>query len=585
MRIQRLIIENFRGIKSMDWRLPSEQRLVVLLGPGDSGKSTILEAIHFLLGDRWSIPFADTDFYGLDVSQPISIKAILVDIPPALRKDDAFGLWLSGLDADGTLHQDPQDDLTPALIVRLTVDLSLEPKWVVERVDGQTRDLKSSHRGHFSTFKVDDRNDTQLRWTRTSALGRMSVKEGGDREALAAASRAARDALADHENSSLALLAKKVQERANRIGGGRFSDIKPGLDTSRSSMGAGLALYEDVIPLTGFGLGSRRLASFAVQQLAAGRRSVAVVDEIEDGLEPHRAVRLLNYLLTDDDYAQVIVTTHSPIIVEQARIENLAAVQSTAGTVTVTFLGGASAELQRIRRSRPSSLLARRVVVAEGATEYGLLLQCLETWDRRRESTGQSTSAGEGVAIQDGQGGPEVPLRAIAMASLGYAVAGFMDNDNPDLDPYVSAASEAGVTVVRWGQGQSTETQLCAQLEAASLDDLLALAVERRAAESTVLDDLNATDSPVLVASLRVQDWIDLGISLEDARTRVSMASIKRKWFKEVDGGKALGSWIMQREQSPELIEVFARLSLVHDFVYPSVEPEVRTEGPFAVDG
>lgn len=155
--------------------------------------------------------------------------------------------------------------------------------------------LTSSQRRAFSTFKVDDRTDAQLRWSRNSPLGRLSAEDGGEREALASASRAAREALADHENSSLSELATKVQERVNKIGGGRFSDVKPGLDTTRSSMGAALALYEDVVPLTSYGLGSRRLASLAVQQLAAGSRSVAVVDQLESGLEPHRAVRLLNY--------------------------------------------------------------------------------------------------------------------------------------------------------------------------------------------------------------------------------------------------------------------------------------------------
>jgi len=76
----------------------------------------------------------------------------------------------------------------------------------------------------------------------------------------------------DHENSSLSELAVKVQERANKIGGGRFCDVRPGLDTSRSSMGAALALYEDAIPLTSYGLGSRRLASLA----AATGRGLAV---------------------------------------------------------------------------------------------------------------------------------------------------------------------------------------------------------------------------------------------------------------------------------------------------------------------
>ena len=46
-------------------------------------------------------------------------------------------------------------------------------------------------------------------------------------------------------------------------------------------MGAAPALYEDAIPLTSYGLGSRPLASLAVQQLAAGLRWVAVVDELD----------------------------------------------------------------------------------------------------------------------------------------------------------------------------------------------------------------------------------------------------------------------------------------------------------------
>jgi len=365
VRIRRLWIDNFRGIKNLDWKLPTDQRLIALVGPGDSGKSTILEAIHYLLGDRWMIPFTDTDFHAVNVAQPILIKALLIDLPPALKKEASLGLWLSGVDQDGEVHQDPEDGYEPAILVQLAVDVSLEPKWSVARADGELHYLSALQRRAFSTFKVDDRTDAQLRWSRTSPLGRMSAEDGGERDALASASRAARDALADHENSSLTELAARVQERANKIGGGRFNDVKPGLDTSRSAMGAALALYEDVIPLTSYGLGTRRLASLAVQQLAAGARSVAVVDELESGLEPHRAVRLLNYLLSDDDYSQVIVTTHSPVIVEQAKIENLATVQSTAGNVTVTSLGASSDTMLRLRRARPSSLLARRVVVAE----------------------------------------------------------------------------------------------------------------------------------------------------------------------------------------------------------------------------
>lgn len=461
---------------------------------------------------------------------------------------------MSGVDSEGTLHQEPEDDHIPALIVCLTFEKNLEPAWTVERVDGQTKGITSSQRRHFSTFKVDDRNDTHLRWTRTSALGRMSAEDGGYRLALSAASRAAQHALASHENSSLSELATRVQARANSIGGGNFSNIKPGLDTSRSSIGTMLALYEDVVPLTSYGLGSRRLASLAIQQMASGDRAVAVIDELEDGLEPHRAVRLLNYLLADKHYAQVIVTSHSPVIVEQAKIENLATVQTTEGKVTVTSLGGSTDELQRVRRSRPSSLLARGIIIAEGKTEQGLLMECLETWDETRVSEGSTTSAGEGVAIQDSQGGSEVPLRALAPSTLGYAVAGFMDNEDRSVDTKVKAVKDAGIPIIRWDLGHNTESQICANLTANGLNKFIELGLNRRAAASTVLDDLSSTDPSHPITTLDVLKWIADGMTIERARERIALAADKRKWFKDVDGGRSLGSWLLKHRTQPELI-------------------------------
>lgn len=574
MKIRRLIIERFRGIKSLDWTLPMDQRLITIIGPGDTGKSTILDAIHYLLGGRWNIPFADTDFFGVDVSEPIVIKAVLSDLPNESMRDSGFGLSLSGLDGSGGLHQDPEDGLESCLIVKLTVDETLEPLWTVERVDGDSQHLSWAQRSPLSTFSVDDRTDAQLRWTRTSALGRMSARDGGEREALATASRAAQDALAGHESAPLAAIALRVQEHVNEIGGGRFCGIRPGLDTSRSSLGANLALYEGVVPLTGYGLGSRRLASLAVQQLAAGDRAVAVVDELESGLEPHRAVRLLRYL-DSDDYSQVVVTTHAPIIVEQAPLESLAVVQNHEGTVVVTSLAEASEPVQRLRRGRPSSLLARRVVAAEGKTEEGMVLAMLDTWDKGRSDGGLSTSAGEGVAVQDCGGGAEALLRAAAMAEFGQEVVAILDNDARDVDRHVTAAEALGVDVVRWDLGNNTERQVCADLDADGLSKLLQLGVEVRNAPDTVLADLNAGDSTPPVSSLAVGDWISGGMSIEEARERVVRATVNRKWFKEVDAGRALGAWLLNHRESLALAQVFERLDHLKDFIYRNAQSEV----------
>ena len=66
--IRVLEIENLRAIKKLRW-LPGPG-LNCLIGPGDSGKSTILNAIDLCLGARRSLSFTDADFHGIDLINP-----------------------------------------------------------------------------------------------------------------------------------------------------------------------------------------------------------------------------------------------------------------------------------------------------------------------------------------------------------------------------------------------------------------------------------------------------------------------------------------------------------------------------------
>lgn len=571
MRVHQLNIANFRGIRTLHWILPANQRLITLVGPGDSGKSTILDAIHLLLGDRWNVSFSDVDFYGVNPGAPIMIQATLTDLPAALLKDNSFGFWQSGLAPDGQVHQEPEDGLEPCLVVRLVVDESLEPRWAVVRADGDAQGLTSSQRREFATFRVDDRTDAQLRWTRTSALGRMSAKDGAEREALAAAERAARRALDGHESRALNELVTNVQAQVNRVGCNDFRGIRPGLDASRSGMGVNLALYEGVVPLMRYGLGSRRLASLAIQQMAAGDRAIAVIDELESGLEPHRAVRLLHYL-DCDPYSQVFVTTHSPVLVEQAPVESLSVVQTAGdGAVTITSLGASGQVMKALRRAAPSSLLARKVVIGEGRTEYGVLVACFDAWDNERSASNRTSSVGEGLAIQDGNGGEKSANRAEVMAPLGIGVLALIDNDARSVDAHVTTARAAGAEVVRWDEGLNIESQVCSQLDPRELSEFIELGVECRGAESTVLDDIKSQSHGHEVTDLDVSEWLH-STNIEDARSRVARAADKRKWFKDVDSGRALGEWLLARSHSPNLAAVFTRLERVRIFAYDDLQ-------------
>ncbi|MFR7671473.1 MAG: AAA family ATPase [Collinsella sp.] len=55
MYIHRLRMRNFRGLKSLDLKLDNDAQVCCLIGPGDSGKSTILAALEWVFWPRYSL--------------------------------------------------------------------------------------------------------------------------------------------------------------------------------------------------------------------------------------------------------------------------------------------------------------------------------------------------------------------------------------------------------------------------------------------------------------------------------------------------------------------------------------------------
>src|SRR5258705_3922444 len=96
-RIRAVRIDNFRGIRRLTW-YPSSG-INCLIGPGDSGKSSILDAIDLCLGAWRSASFGDTDFYNLGVDQPVVIAVTLGALPHSLPNPDGYGDYLRRFNA------------------------------------------------------------------------------------------------------------------------------------------------------------------------------------------------------------------------------------------------------------------------------------------------------------------------------------------------------------------------------------------------------------------------------------------------------------------------------------------------------
>lgn len=74
VQIKYLSISNFRGIKQLEWKL--DGNFICLIGPGDSTKTTILDAIEYVMSSRF-LRIYDTDFYNCDVNHSIEITATI----------------------------------------------------------------------------------------------------------------------------------------------------------------------------------------------------------------------------------------------------------------------------------------------------------------------------------------------------------------------------------------------------------------------------------------------------------------------------------------------------------------------------
>src|SRR5690554_4812273 len=170
-RIRVVEITNFRGIKQMTWYPAAGINCLIV--PGDSGKSSILDAIDLCLGARRSIQFTDADFHLLDVETPITIAVTLGELNDDLKNLDAYGMYVRGFNAGtGVIDDEPERDAETVLTVKLTVASDLEPTWtlVSERAEAQAlmRNLSWSDRVRLAPTRIGAMADYHLGWRRGS---------------------------------------------------------------------------------------------------------------------------------------------------------------------------------------------------------------------------------------------------------------------------------------------------------------------------------------------------------------------------------------------------------------------------------
>ena len=568
MQIRHLQIENFRGIANLAWS--PDDNFCCLIGRGDSGKSTILDALDAALNAKW-LSFSESDFLQCDTRNNIKIEVTVGELSDLLKSDDRFGFYIRGWTSTGNLHDEPENDDEPVLTIRLSVDSTLEPVWemVCDRAS-TPRTLSNRDRALFGLVRLAGDDARHLTWSQGSVLSRLT---GDGREVAATLSEAYRAACLNanlHTVSSLAAAASEAELHAKALGAYADGAYAPGLALGRSGLSPSIALHDGDVPLRLAGLGTRRLATLGIQKSAIKDGAIILIDEIEHGLEPHRIIGAMSQLRRDltpskdnQDVAsvgQVLMTTHSDIVLGETDGSGVYVVNMSRSDRTVTLktpknipqtsVGNEafksrkkSDPIQALLRYAPRAMFARRILVVEGMTEVGLLTGFSEIWTDLHDNKSISQL---GVAITDGHGS-NACLLALSLAGLGYTVAMFRDSDVP-FDPTDVADLLVGkVPVFEYGELLNTEQALLKDADDTSVQKLLDYAREKHGNES--LNNYLRGSIPCVTQNknnTNFSEWAKLeSKSGSELRTIIANVMSKKSIFKDriIGRGLAQHAW------------------------------------------
>jgi putative ATP-dependent endonuclease of OLD family len=541
-RIRFIDIRNFRCLKVFKWQ--PAPGVNCLIGAGDAGKSSVLDAIDYCLGSRRSIAFSDADFYGLDVKESISISITLGELDDGLKSLEAYGNYLRSFDAaSGKIDDEPENGAETVLTLNLTVKGDLEPVWTLisERAEaqGQARYLTWSDRIRLCPTRIGAFAENDLAWRRGSVLTRLSDEKAETSGALAEAARQARIAFGDLAEKQLAGTLDMVANTARELGIDVGKRPKALLDAHSVSFSGGtIALHNDAgVPLHGLGTGSARLLVAGLQRKAAKQATVILVDEVEHGLEPHRLIRLLHSIGSKEAQPplQAFLTTHSPVAVRELSAEQLTVLRQGQDCHSVINVGS-KADIQGTLRVSPEAFLASSVIVCEGASEVGLLRGV----DQFRVLNGEISMAARGISPVDANGCDNIYKRANAFWSLGYRTTVLRDDDKQPSRLLEAVFIKRNGPIFKWRTDRALEDELFICLPDSAVLQLLEYAVALNGEDLVDAHITSASNGTFSLAACKEKVTTDIRTHLSKACT-VKGAS----WFKSVGAMEHCGREII----------------------------------------
>jgi putative ATP-dependent endonuclease of OLD family len=456
--IRKLTIDRFRGIEKLDWK--PAQGMNVILGGGDVGKTTVLEAIALLLSPSNAAVISESDYWQRDSTQEFVIEAVIALTDASEISTQQNFTWPWHWDGENAvlpvMAGDGGDDMpaaaNPVYRVRVRGTGELELVWEIVQPNDDTDRFSVAVRRKIGLVRLgaDDRNDRDLRLVYGSALDRLFADTAlRARIGQYVAGIDLHESLGDKGTATLGALDARLKKEALP------GDLKLGLTTTQGlSIGAliGLLARKDGVslPLASWGAGTRRMVALEIASSTEEEASVTTIDEIERGLEPYRLRKLIREIL--DEPGQSFVTTHSPVAIACAEKAHLWYLDSAGAIGALPYK-----KIARQQQRDPETFLAKVAVIAEGPTEVGFLGYLLE-------KAFNADPLDYGVRVCDGQGNTATLGLLETLSSAGLRFAGLADDEGESPGRWRALKLELGNRLLQWQDG-CTEQCVIAAME------------------------------------------------------------------------------------------------------------------------
>jgi putative ATP-dependent endonuclease of the OLD family len=386
--IQRVVVKNYRCLKAANVTL--NEKLNVIVGNNECGKSTLLEAIHLALTGQ------------------INGRPLLVELHPYLFNLDLVQAYVEALKRGGS-PEPPSivievylaDDSALAKLKGNNNGLGLDLPGVTLRVE-----LNPAHADDFEQYVSDpteirtvpveyysirwrDFADNEIVNARSIPL-QASLIDASTIRNNAAASRyvvdIVKESLSTKEKVDLALSYRLMKDRfleqtkvklineSLSDKKGRISDkvISVSLDTSaRSNWEAGIMPHLDDIPLPLVGKGEQNTVKIKLAMESSAKSHIILIEEVENHLSYANLNELIGHISANAGTRQILITTHSSFVLNKLGVESVLLFQRGDG-IRLTDLKDKSTQDYFMKLPGHDTLrliLAKRSILVEGPSD------------------------------------------------------------------------------------------------------------------------------------------------------------------------------------------------------------------------